>query len=95
MTKKTVTLTYTIEVEYDEHSEAFQNAYSDYIVSIDSSADTEDFVQNVVYQAHRGGADRMIEGAGYVKCNGSLENEELYCGIDIDDDDPMPEIEMD
>jgi hypothetical protein len=95
MTKKTVTLTYTIEVEYDETSEAFENAYSDYTESIDGSADIEDFVQNVVYQAHRGGAHRMIEGAGYVKCGGALEDKEMYCGIDIDDDDPIPDIQMD
>jgi hypothetical protein len=46
-----------------------------------------------VYQAHRRGGDSLLEGIGYVKVNGRVEDEEMYCGIDLDDDDPIPEID--
>lgn len=89
----TVELTYTFEVEFDSASDDFQEAFKSYREVINSNADEDDFVKNAVYQAHRRGGDSLLEGIGYVKVSGRVEDEEMYCGIDLDDDDPMPEID--
>jgi len=88
----TVELTYIFEVEFDSASDDFQEAFKSYREVINSNADEDEFVKNVVYQAHRRGGDSLLEGVGYVKVNGRVEDEEMYCGIDLDDDDPIPEI---
>lgn len=89
-----VELTYTFEVSFDAASDDFQEAFKSYREVIDSSADEEDFVKNAVYQAHRRGGDSLLEGIGYVKVNGRVEDEEMYCGIDLDTAAPDPEIEI-
>jgi hypothetical protein len=90
----TVELTYIFEVDYDSASDDFQEAFKSYREVINSNADEEDFLKNAVYQAHRRGGDSLLEGIGYVKVNGRVEDEEMYCGIDLYDDDPDPEIEI-
>lgn len=87
----TVELTYTFEVEFDSASDDFQEAYKSYREVINSNANEDEFVKNVVYQVHRRGGDSLLEGVGYVKVNGRVEDEEMYCGIDLDDDSPIPD----
>lgn len=94
MKKATINLHYSIEVQWDPNSEAFQTTLESYQDVIKDGADEEDVIVQAVQQAFRNGADRMIEGVGFVKCGGALENERLYSGIDIDDDDPEPIIEV-
>lgn len=95
MKKATVTLTYEIEVSWDPSSKEFQATVEAYRDVINKNASEEGIIQHAVAQAFRQGADRMIEGVGYVKCFGECENEDLYAGIDIDDDDPMSDITID
>jgi len=92
--KKTIKIEYIIEAEYDENSKEFQEALESYREVVNSDADADDMVKNAVFQANRRGGDRMIEGIGYVKVNGRIENEDMYCGPDIDDDQPEADIDF-
>lgn len=94
MKKNTIEITYRIEVKWDEESEAFKTAFESYTEVIDDEAHPEDMVKNAVMQAIKNGANRMIEGVGYIGVKGRIENQELYCGIEIDDDDPLPDVEF-
>ncbi|HAD11857.1 MAG TPA: hypothetical protein DCF33_05390 [Saprospirales bacterium] len=94
MKKATINLHYSIEVQWDPNSEAFQRTLESYQHFIHPGAYEETVIIQAVQQAFRCGADRLIEGVGFVKCGGALENETLYSGIDIDDDDPEPIIEV-
>lgn len=95
MKKATVTLTYKFEVRWDPTSKAFQTTMEDYRDVINKHAEEEHVIETAVEQAFRGGSDRIIEGIGFVRCTSFCENEDLYSGIDIDDDDPMCDITID
>lgn len=94
MKKRTIKIEYIIEVQYDEESEEFQSALESYREVLDSDGDADDLVLNAVCQAQRRGRYSMLEGVGYVKVNGHVEDESMYCGIEIDDDDPAPDVEF-
>ena len=92
--KKTIKIEYVIEAEYDENSKEFQEALKSYREVIDPNADIDDFVKSAVYQVQRQGRYSLLEGIGYVKVNGYIEDESLYCGIEIEDDDPAADIDF-
>jgi hypothetical protein len=90
----TIELTYSFEVEFDSASNEFQEALKSYREVIDSDADEDDFIKSAVIQAHRKGGGSLLEGIGYVKVRGRVTDDEMFCGIELDDDDPLPDIEI-
>ncbi|RTL03621.1 hypothetical protein EKK58_12565 [Candidatus Dependentiae bacterium] len=85
---------YSIEVQWDPNSKEFQTTMESFRDVINSNADEEDVIIHATEQAFKYGADRMIEGIGFVKCLGRVEDENLYSGIDIDDDDPLSSVDV-
>lgn len=80
-------------LSYNPESKEFKDAYADYLDVIDKGADVESFLKNVCSQLMRGGANRMIEGVGYVKCNGRIMGQP-YSGIEVESDDPDFDFEI-
>ena len=93
MQKFQVEITRTIELIVHEETEAFKNAFEDF-KSVIQDGDEDQMIQYVASQVLKHGYRRMIEGVGYVSCNGNLTNMKLYCGIDVVDDDPFENVEI-
>lgn len=89
MQSKTVKLESSIKLTYDENSEPFQNALDDFRAVVKDGADADDMLKQIaLVLAQSRDHLRMIEGVGYVRYNGFCKNENLYCGVDVDTDDP-------
>ncbi len=88
-----VEITHTIELIVHEETEAFKNAFEGY-KSVIKDGDEDQMIQYVASQVLKHGYRRMIEGVGYVSCNGNCGNMELYCGIDVLYDDPFENTEI-
>jgi len=89
MQSKTIKLEYFITVTYDENSEPFKKALDDFREIVREGAEAEDMLKNIAEALNRRHDYRnMIEGVGYVRFNGRCEDEDLYCGVDIDTDEP-------
>jgi len=86
---RSIALEYFITVTYDEKSEQFQKALEGFREVVNSGADAEDMLKNIaVSLIRRRDYKNMIEGVGYVKHNGRCEDETLWCGVEVDTDDP-------
>ena len=86
---KTVALEYFIKVTYDEQSEQFQKALDDFREVVRDGADADDMLKNIAESLNRRrDYKNMIEGIGYVKYNGRCEDESLWCGVEVDTDEP-------
>ena len=94
MQKKTVQVSYIFEIEYDENSDHFTSSLQAYREVMYPSAQPEDMIKSAIAMAHQRGANALLEGIGHVKMNGRCPDEDMYCGIDIDDDSPIPEVEF-
>lgn len=94
MKKITVQISYEMTLSYDENSENFKQAYADYTAAIDENADVESMLTNVAIQVQQNGSERMVEGVGYVMCRGYVEDPDIFSGIEVDDDDPMADVEV-
>lgn len=78
---------------YDPNSKEFKEALESFRESIDKDGTEEDLILNAAHQLRLGGSDRMLEGIGYVKCREKIEGEP-YSGIEVDDDDPSYDYEV-
>ena len=87
MKETTVNFTGSLKFSYDENSPEFKQAYQDYKEVIDSgSTSTDDMIQHIAYNVGRMGVENMVEGVGYVKYNGKVEDEDMYCGVELLDE---------
>lgn len=94
MKEVTVEATGNFELKYDPQSPEFQQALSDYREIVDRTGTEDDMILNCVHQLRLGGAERMLEGIGWVKYRGK-EMGTPYSGIEVvGDDDPSFEYEI-
>jgi len=86
---KTTTVNFTGQLifQYDENSPEFKQAFIDFKQTIDSGAtSTDDMMSHIAYNVARQGVEHLVEGVGYVKYNGRVEDEEMYCGVELLDE---------
>jgi hypothetical protein len=94
MKKLVVEIKYEMTLSYDEDSVEFKRALDDYNAAIDKDATPLSMLLNVAVSIQNSGSGRMVEGVGYVMHNDYVEDESLYSGIEVEDDDPMPEVDI-
>lgn len=90
--QKTVAIEYEIEVRYDPESDEFRRALAEYRSLIDETATAKDLVLHVADFVLLNGHDVMMEGVGFVRVGSYVKNESLYCGIEILNPHPVPDI---
>ena len=86
---KTTTVNFTGQLifQYDENSPEFKQAFIDFKQVIDSGAtSTDDMISHIAYNVARQAVEQLVEGVGYVKYNGRVEDEEMYCGVELLDE---------
>lgn len=89
MTTKTVKLEYYIELTYDPNSSHFKESLESFREVVREGADEDDMLINIASSLNRHHDYRnMIEGVGCVRYNGRCANEEVFCGVEVDTDEP-------
>lgn len=84
MKTTTVNFSGSLIFQYDENSPEFKQAFSDFKEVIDSGAtSTDDMISHIAYNVARFGVENLVEGVGYVKFNGRVEDAEMYCGVEL------------
>lgn len=77
-----IELQYSFRIEYDPNSDLFKQTLKDYNEVIDKRATEKDMLNQIVWQVNKFGAERMIEGVGFIAVDG-LPQGDPYSGINI------------
>lgn len=100
MKKRSIEVSYVITLTYDPESKEFKDTLQSYKEVVSEAGDEDDLLKYVAETVIRQrDYSRMIEGVGYVSKNGQKSDrfkhdQEEYSGIDIDDDEPFPEVDF-
>lgn len=92
-----IELTTTFDLIFDDQSPEFKEALDSYKSVICKSCGIDDMLKQVAFSINRYGAERMIEGVGYVatKNNPKEKIEKGYwSGITVVDDSPLTHTEI-
>lgn len=93
--EQTIRIQSEITVKYNTADPKFIEAVKGYKEVINSNGDDENMILYIVGQLARlRDFRKMIEGVGYVKLNGHVQDESLYCGVEIDTDDPLWDVDF-
>ena len=87
MAKATITATGSYKFTYDPNSKEFKEALKDYQDCIERGGSIQSMLMHVVHNVRQFGADRMVEGVGYLKVKGVIKGDP-YSGIELEDGDP-------
>lgn len=91
-----ITITKEYEFKYDENSKEFKEAFESYKGVINSSGSIESMIKHIAYNVDRVNVwditEVLIEGVGNLSYNGKIPNN--WCGIEIIDPEPDPDIDF-
>jgi hypothetical protein len=85
-TVKSIECVTVLRLTYDNMSGEFMQAFSDYRESIYPKSTVDEMLSHVANYVLKFGADRLIEGVGYLSINGKKQGYP-FSGIDLETDD--------
>jgi hypothetical protein len=87
MQKLKMTVMADIEYDYDPDSKEFKDALAAYLEVVDKNGDINGMFEHITLNLNRWGADKMVEGVGFIGITGRPVPAKLFAGITVDSDD--------
>lgn len=83
-----ITTTGTFNFKYNPESSEFKEALASFADMIDSAGEEEDMLKHITHSVRQWGWEHLVEGVGYISRAGRKVPEKGWCGVEVEDDEP-------